>query len=318
MSASSAWTRSVLVGLALALLAQEANAEPTAAERETARSLLFSGREKRKSGQVKASLADFEKAHAMMRVPTTALDLGKTQQSLGMLVEARASFLEATRHAPQASDPPAFKRARREAKQLAEEITPKLATLTLTVSSGAHVKIDDAEISSSSVGVPLKVNPGKHEIVASLGGEEKRATVDLAEGEGSSVDLVFAGVPPPPPAPQAPQPIATQSTTNPLVWVGLATAGVGTAVGVTTGLMAFSVTNDVESRCAAGRCPPPTHSDIDRGRTLGTISTISFIVAGVGAAVLVYGLLTPSRTPAPATSGHARSTLGSLGVDGRF
>jgi hypothetical protein len=127
---SSAWTRVALLSLGLSLVAATAHAEPTAAERETARSLLFAGREKRQNGEVKAALADFEKAHAIMRVPTTGLDLGKTQESLGMLVEARASFLDAARHPPQPSDPPAFKRARREAKQLAEEIAPRLATLT--------------------------------------------------------------------------------------------------------------------------------------------------------------------------------------------
>jgi hypothetical protein len=318
--ASRARIRSTLSGLALCLLAQHARAEPTAAERETARSLLVSGREKRKSGQVKASLADFEKAHAIMRVPTTALDLGKTQQSLGMLVEARASFLEAVRHPPLSSDPPAFKRARHEAKQLADDIAPKLATLTLTASPGAHVKIDDAEISSSSVGVPLKVNPGKHELVASRGTEEKRAAVDLAPGEATTVELLFAGATGAPPAPE-PRPVPPQprSTTSPLVWIGLAAAGIGTAVGTTTGLLAFGASSDIEGRCDAGvRCPPSTHADIDSGRTLGTVSTISFVVAGAGAAVLVWGLLHPSEAAATVTSGQARPQLRTLGLGGSF
>ena len=133
------------LALGLVLTTRSASAEPTAPERETARTLLLSGREKRKNGQLMGALEDFEKAHAIMRVPTTGLDLGKAQQELGMLVEARATFLEAVRYPAQASESRAFKRARKEAKQLADEIAPKLGTLTIAVPNEAQVKLDDAE-----------------------------------------------------------------------------------------------------------------------------------------------------------------------------
>lgn len=306
------------LGLALTLTATSLGAgaaEPTATERETARTLLFSGREKRKNGQLKEALADFEKAHNIMKVPTTGLDLGRAQKDLGMFVEARATLLEQARSPEKAGEPAAFKRARKEAKQLADEIAPRLATLTLSVSPGAHVKIDDAELSSGSVGVPLKVNPGKHEIVASIqGGDEKKASVDLVEGEIKTVELRLAGAPPP----ETKEPKDTkgdtkdpkdnkdkgdkkpggETHTNPLVYVGAATAGVGVIVGSVTGLMAFSVKSDVTGKCTQNKCPPATHAEIDRGETLGTVSTVAFIVGGVGAIMMVYGLLNPVQSSA--------------------
>ena len=297
-----------MLGLSLVLGAGTAAAEPTPPEREAARALLLSGREKRKRGQIEEALADFEKAHAIMRVPTTGLDLGKAQQDLGLLVEARTTFLEAARHPAQANESRAFKRARKEAKQLADEIAPRLATLTVSVTSGAQVKIDGAEISSSSIGVPLKVNPGKHEIVASLDGDEKRQSIEVVEGQIETVELTLT-----PRSSETEKPSKKkargrskekdspsnarskhESTTSPLVWIGGGTAAAGALVGTVTGLMAFSVYGDVSARCAGGvQCPPATHADIDRGESLGTISTIAFVVAGIGGAVLVYGLLNP-------------------------
>lgn len=307
--------------------ASAAAAEPTPPEREAARTLLLSGREKRKNGQLMGALEDFERAHAIMRVPTTGLDLGKTQQELGLLVEARTTFLEAARHPAKANESRAFKRARKEAKQLADEIAPRLATLTISVSAEARVKLDDADISSSSINVPLKVNPGKHEIVATLADDEKRETIMVVEGETKTVEFTLAGAPPPPPGAEKPpgseEPRAETSTSS-LVWIGGGVAAVGLAVGAVTGLMAFGIHGDVASRCQGGtRCPEDTHADIDRGETLGTVSTVGFVVAGVGAAVLVYGLLNPQANApkpdaAPAEARRPRWIAGPFGVAGTF
>ncbi len=334
--------RSILVcTLSLGLIlggGEAAAAEPTPPEREAARTLLLSGREKRKHGQLEEALADFEKAHAIMRVPTTGLDLGKAQQELGLLVEARTSFLEAARHPAKPNESQAFKRARKEAKQLAEEIVPRLATLTIAVPSGAEpkVKIDGAEISSSSIGVPLKVNPGKHEIVAALDDDEKRQSIELVDGEIKTVELRLDPRPGSPEKPRrekekrsagarrkdvaARRSSPSETSTSPLVWIGGGTAAVGVAVGTVTGLMAFGVYGDVQPRCSRGvQCPPETHGDIDRGATLGTISTVAFVVAGVGAGVLVYGLLNPSvDTTKTAAKAAPRWIATPFGVTGSF
>jgi hypothetical protein len=287
--------RAVLFGLALALISPSARADATPAERETAHTLLASGREKRRGGMLKEALVDFQRAHAIMRLPTTALDLGKTQEALGLLVEARATFLEAARHPTRANESRELKRARAEAKQAAEAIAPRLATLTLSVTRGAHVKLDDAPISASSIGVPLKLNPGKHEIAATQGVEEKRTSVELAEGAAQEVELVFADATPPPTTTAPLSPVSSEAKTSSLVWIGLAVAGAATAVGATTGIVALDIHGDVAGRCEDGvRCPPSTFSDIDRGETFGTVSTIAFVVASLGVGVLVYGLLTPN------------------------
>jgi hypothetical protein len=317
------WALTVLVTvLVVGVGARPAHAEPTAVERETARSLLFAGREKRKEGRLVEALADFEKAHAIMHVPTTARDLGRVQEDLGMLVEARATFLEAVRLPEQPDEPEAFRHARVEAKGRAEAIVPRLATLTIAVGEGVRLRMDGAELSATSRGVPFKVNPGRHELVASGKDGEKRVTVELREGGSEAVALVLGGTgapraaaSTPPPPESTPPPGATRA--SPLVWVGLGVLGVGAAVGATTGILAFRAKDDIASRCEGGtRCPPSAYDDVAHGETLGTISTVAFVVAGAGAAVFVYGLLNPTRvSPSTATF---RLRPGPGGVAGTF
>lgn len=306
MSASSL-SRSALVALALVLTAPSAFAEPTPAERETARTLLLSGRDKKKAGKMKEALADFERANGIMHVPTTALDLGKAQEAMGLLIEARASFLEAARFPSTADASAAFKKASKEAKSLAESITPRLATLTVNVptSSSAKVRIDDAEINSSNIGAPLKLNPGKHEIVAATSTDEKRQSVELGEGESKTVSLAPAVETEKMPdtaddkPPSEPRIAKTEKKTSSLVWVGGAIGVVGIGVGAVTGLMSLSVRNDlITNQCTNGTdCPRSSFADLDKGQLYGNIATAGFIVGGAGVALMIYGLLTPSRVP---------------------
>ena len=319
-------TRRALGALAIVVtLTGTAAADPTATEKETARTLLLSGRDKRKAGQNKEALADFEKAHAIMHVPTTGLDLGKTQEALGLLVEARQTYLEASRYPVQKNEAPAFENARREAKKLADGITPRLASLTVSVPKDAKVKIDEGEISTSSIGVPLKVNPGKHQIVGSLGGDEKRTTVELAEGESKSIELELAGSAAAPPAngdnkDNKDKDKKGETKLNTLVFVGGGVAAAGLAVGTITGLMAIGIKNDVTSRCDPDlKCHEETKGlwdDIDKGVLMGNISTGAFVVAGIGAGILVYGLLNPQR--AEPTAGKIRVLPSPFGVAGTF
>ena len=243
----------VALGLPVCLWSCPSLAEPTAvsaAEKETARELIATGREKRHAGQLREALADFEKAHAIMRVPTTAFEVGKTQAALGLLVEARATLLEAARHAPVAGEPDAFKRARRDAKQLSDSLAPRLATLTLTVrgipaerEKETKVTVDGAEVALASVTGGLRVNPGPHDVSVAIADQKKGDHVEIDEGGSRKIDLVFDGIAPVTPAvadaPKGGEPKEAATRTSPFVYAGIITASVGVAVGGATGIAAL-------------------------------------------------------------------------------
>lgn len=339
-AAGGARITALITALAIALAPAIGLAEPTAAEKETARSLMKEGRTRREKGDHKAALDAFQGADNIMKVPTTGLEVGRSQTDLGLLVEARDTFLRISRIPEQAGEPPAFKEARAEAVALAAKLEERIPTLKLVISNapkGAKpaVTIDDAAVSPAMLPYPVKVNPGKHAVVATIGTFKKSADVELIEGEDKEIALDMTGAPedatPPPPdqpptkpeVPETPPPPA--KGTSPLVYAGFGVAGVGIVVGSVTGLLAMSKTNAAKEDCEGTRCPPSTHDDLGSARTMATVSTVSFVVGLVGVGVGVYGLFGSSggAEPPKAALGPLRKVepfigLGTFGVSGSF
>lgn len=327
-----------LTALAIALAPAPAFAEPTAAEKETARALMKEGRTKRDSGDHKGALDAFAAADTIMKVPTTGLEVGRSQVDLGLLVEARDTFLRVSRIPEQPGEPGPFKDARTEASDLAAKLEDRIPTLKMVISgvdSGTTVAvtIDGTAVAPAMVGLPQKLNPGKHRIVAIARGVKRSVDVELKEGELKEVplDLAASGddVPEPTPVTPAPTPgkpeAPAETGTAPLVYAGFAVAGVGVVVGSVTGILAMSKTNAAKDQCDGTRCPPATHDDLSSARTMATVSTISFVTALVGAGVGVYGLLGrgASAEPPKTSLGPLRRLepvigLGSIGLVGSF
>lgn len=280
-----------LVAIAVMLLSTQALAEPTAAQKETARSLVESGRNKRKEGNMKAALADFEAAHAIMQVPTTGLELGKTQVELSLLIEARQTFLSVGKIPEQANEPKPFKKARTESKELAAQLAERIPAIRIVVTGlppnrEAEITIDDTPVAKEVWGAPIKLNPGRHTVSAKIDDRERKSAVSLEEGKTQDVTLNLASLAEP----------IKRDKPHPLVWVGFGTAGVFGIAGAVTGALAIRDYATVTASCDRNKCPPETHSVIDRGATLGLASTIGFAVAGAGLALGVTGLFIPRRT----------------------
>src|SRR5689334_15630072 len=106
------------VAAILVLRATAARADPTAAEKETARALMAEGRDLRERGDSKSALKRFMAADALMHVPTTGLEVARTQVALGLLVEARETLRTVARLPEDPSDPPPFREARAQGDKL--------------------------------------------------------------------------------------------------------------------------------------------------------------------------------------------------------
>ncbi|MBK8999165.1 MAG: hypothetical protein IPM35_25865 [Myxococcales bacterium] len=90
------------------------------------------------------------------------------------------------------------------------------------------------------------------------------------------------------------------------------------------GIVALSKSSSVKEDCVDGRCPPATHDDLDSARRYGTVSTLAFVVAGVGAGVGVYALLASGEKSSPERRASRPQRLeawvgpGSAGARGSF
>ena len=296
-------------------------AQPTAADKETARGLMTEGRSARDRNDLKAALKAFSAADALMHVPTTGLEVARTQVAMGQLVEARDTALRVARSQAKADDPTPFKQARDAATALTEELEGRIPALTVTLKNvpegaTAAVTIDDASVPTEALGSPRRLDPGHHVIVAKAGTAEGKQEVDLAEKDRKEVAIELPAEAAPAAAAatpdasagaeQPPETTGKSGFSKALMFGGFGLAGAGVIAGTITGIMSMSKTNGVKSSagCAGSVCGPAEYDDINSAKSLATISTVSFVAAGVGAVLGVVGVITGNGSSAasPSTS----------------
>lgn len=315
----------VLALLAALAAATPALAEPTAAEKETARNLMQEGRDLRDKGELKAALQRFLAADQLMHVPTTGYEVASTQEKLGLLVEARETLGRVRRIPASPGEPAPFRDARQKADDLDEALDPRIPAVTVVVkgASGAKLTVDDVPVPPALVGLPLRLNPGHHVVVANTAASRGEKTIDVAEGAKTEVviQLVEKTAEERTTAQEENAPPPAQESRGSYVPAILAfgAAGAGLAVGSITGAMTFAKQSDLAKACPMKTCGPTSYGDVDSANTLAMVSTISFIAAGACAAlgvVLVF-VGKPSAKPA---SAWVRPWVGpgSAGVGGAF
>jgi hypothetical protein len=118
--------------------AAAAHAEPTAADRETARTLMQDGRDLRDRGDLANALTRFRAADDIMHVPTTGLEVARVEAALGMLIEARDAIASIRKTPAKPSDPEPFHEARRKADDLDTSLEGRVPALTIFVDTLEH------------------------------------------------------------------------------------------------------------------------------------------------------------------------------------
>jgi hypothetical protein len=323
-----------------------AHADPSAADKETARGLMNEGRADRDKGDLKAALKAFAGADALMHVPTTGLELAKAQVAVGQLVEARDTALRVTRMPANAGEPAPFKAARDAAAALNDELGTRIPSLTINVKNVPDgmtptVTVDGADVPAAALGQPRKLDPGHHVIAAKAGTADGKQEIDVAEKDAKQVtiELPEQSAAPPPAGdetkPAGDQPTESSGGGNKLmIYGGFGLAAAGVIAGSITGVLAISKANSVKNsgQCQNGNvCSNAEDGDISSGKTMATVSTISFIAGGVGAVVGIIGFFVGGGDSAPSTKpseppaadqSSARITpwigLGSAGINGTF
>jgi hypothetical protein len=311
------------LAFALLLFAAPAAHADSAADLETARLLFREGNELRDKGDLRAALNKYKAAHAMVYTPITGLEVGRTHLALGELVEAREAFLAVGRLPVRAQESKNAAAARVEADRLADAIGPRIPTLRIEIVGvepgvAPTLSIDDQSLSSYSPGEPRKMNPGPHHLaVRAPGMVDATAEVTLAEREEKSVTLRLAPIAKSKPAKEA-APVATVvHRTSPLVYVGFGVATAAVVTGAVTGILAYSRAQSLD--CPSHACGPSQYDDLHATHTFGTISTVSFIVAGASATLGVVGLLSPRIVETKAgVSAHLNVGLGTFALTGTF
>jgi hypothetical protein len=324
-------------------LAPEARAQSDA-DRATARSLGQEGQQALDNKDYVRAEDSFRRADRMVHAPTLMLGLARALAAEGKYVEAQESYNRIVREGLPPGGGEAFKRAIEDAKKEVDAVTPKVGAVTITIkgATGADVPdpqvvLDEHPINSASLGIRRAIDPGAHVLRASAAGfKPGEAKFTVTEGGAIDEPMVLEQdlSAPPTAAVPATTPGATAAAVSspdtgtaqpssarkiaPFVAFGI--GGAGLVFGAITGVVAISKHSTLSDECKGGTCSGTTaQNDLSSYHTMGALSTVGFIVAGVGAAAGVVLLLTEPKS-APTTGLHVVPTigLGSIGAHGTF
>jgi hypothetical protein len=309
-------------------------AQAKGGDKAAAEALFNQGRKLMGDKQYPEACAKFEASQSLDPGVGTLLNLADCYEKAGRTASAWAQFRETISAAHKAGS------AERErvARQRAAQLEPKLSYLTIVAPQAQSVTVsrDGEVIEAAELGTAIPIDPGSHTISATAPNKRSwAAQVNV----GDNADRVSIAVPvleeepqaPPPmaaieapaPPPMAAAPVATPaSSTGSAQRIGAVVAAgigvVGIATGSIFGLEAISNLSDAKSHCdpyphCAGKGADFAHD----AQHAGTISTIAFIVGGVG---LVSGAIL--WFTAPHEHAEARTALdvgpGSIMLRGRF
>jgi hypothetical protein len=299
----------VSLGVASALLLSSSSAH--AGDPAAAREQVKLGYQLAQDGKCDEAIPHFVESLHLDTKAITLINLASCEEKTAKLADALGHWVEARARA-QAEGNAAIEA---EAEKKAKALEPRLPRLTVTLPGAppdAEVVRDGVALGSASMGVPLPVNPGAHTLVVrAKDHEDTSQSITIAEGESKRVELKLGGPKRAVAAGPVTAPAAEESRgTSPLVYVGFGTAIAGVAVGAITGVLAFGKASTAEKECPhTNDCSLAGTDAVGTGRTLGTISTLAFVVAGVGAAVGIYGLVWGK----PRASTSVAVTVGPMG-----
>jgi hypothetical protein len=333
----------ILSMMALLFCARDVFGQGLDADRVLARARMAEGRARRSANDLQGALESFRAADSLLHFPTTGLEVARAEADLGLLLQARTTLRGFLDIPEPSNDLPQFKKARALATALLVEIERTIPTMRITVTGAPAgtafaLALDGVTIAPTAAAEPQQTNPGHHVVVATAVTGEAKEEVDLEAHESKEIRISLPARPAPPSAagastvsvpatevvpsigPSGATRAPATKTDRTLVFVGFGVACGGAAVSVIAGLSSISHTRSAESGCSGGRCPPPTHDDLQTAHTLATVSNISLIVAGVGVGAGIIGLLQKPKAAraAPGAAVTPWLALGAAGVNGTF
>jgi len=262
------------LALALALSGVAAPVRAEDADERRAAALFREGRALVDKGDDAAGCARFVDSLAIVQRAGPMVNLAQCEERRGDLVGALKHWRAGITLLPPGDERVA---PAREREVSLDKRVPTLGlTLDPTVPREAHITIDGAAVPFEVAGSPRPLNPGQHTVAVSATGRASFTTlVTLTEGQRSQVVVSLASMP----VPQA-------EGSGGLRTAGFVVGGVGVAmlvVGAVTGGLAIGKKSEVDRNCVGG-CNDAARDASRAGKTLATLSTVTFIAGGVAAA----------------------------------
>ena len=288
--------RALSFGLAVTLLLGSfpALAEPTEQEQSIAKDLFDKGvrlNEANKCDEKPTSIPKckeareaFKRAYDITGALGALRNLAYVEKGLGMTASAARDFRELARRAP--LDPKPERRKWAEfAKDEADALEPRVPHLVVKMVDkvpNTKITLDGVPLPEGAWNTPVPVDPGSHSVRAEAPGRLPfEAVASLADNQDKAISIVLD-------VDQKPTDTSAPSKALPMVVTAVGVVGVGVGLG-----LGYASIKKRDSACDDAKLCDP--GGLESGRSLANTSTI---VTGVGAGLLVVGVvwwvLTPS------------------------
>jgi hypothetical protein len=305
------------------------------ADKNQARILGQEGQTALDAKDFKTAEDKFRRAYALYpNAPTLALGLARSLAANGHYVAAEETYNKMIRDGAPAGNQ-VFAKAVDDAKAEIAGVSAKVgyATLNVTGPDTSKVTLDGQPLAWAALGTKRPVDPGDHTLTATADGYKpaeskfrvdpgKEATASLTMEKDASAPAVVPPTTTPPPGGDTTPQVSTKggSMNKTIGFVALGIGGAGLLVGTITGIIALGKHGDLKDKCtlANNGCPPDQQDALDSYHSMGTISTIGFIVGGIGAAAGAVLILTAPKDTAQAAFISPYVGPGSFGATGRF
>ena len=314
--------------LVLSLLAPVASAAPSpedAGADKNAQAVEFgrAGLDAYQVGDWAKAFQAFDDAQRLSHSPVFLLYMARSKRNQGALLAARELYTRASADVPPSAPEPwqrAAEDARREAADLATRVPSVLFYARSDGPAIAELHVDGKPYAPN---VEIELDPGVHRVVAkgtdgstvelSITVEERRRRVPhaftLATARKPAAPAGAVAPVPAAPAPPAPAPDESKSRTNVPAYVTGAIGLAGVAVGAVTGLVAVIKLNEVKANCNGNSCDSKDEPKMDDVITFANVSTVSFIVGGVGLGASAVLFLTEPAAPRGNAQAGRRESL---------
>ena len=305
--------------------------DPVAAE-----ALFTEGRKAFERGDVKSACARFDESQRLDPAVGTLLNLARCKEQLGQTATAWQNYKRVIDQLQAKDERRTF--AQDKVTALEKRLPKLVIQLALSAPKDARVTRDGVELGAASLGLPLPVDPGEHEMVVTAPGRmQRRWHVVVRAGETKEIAvepgaLVQSAVTIPPSALHETRPAvavrmspsmndadmpqrASSSSARTLGWILGGVGAAGLATGAVTGWMTVGKKSDVDKHCDEdGGCDGIGFDAASNGATLSKVSTGAFVVGAIGLGAGLTLLLTSKSEHAPQTAlvvhGSGVSVLG--------
>jgi hypothetical protein len=333
----------ILLAVSLALAGRTASAQSVDdAARAAVRQLAYSGGRAFDAGDYATAVQDFERAYAVLKVPSIGVWLGRSLEKVGRLVAASERYQEVLLLPLPALEPALHQKAQADARAYRDALLTRLGYLAIAVvpelPAGASVLVDGQDVPGVLLGQELPVDPGTHHVEVRSGARTTARDVVFREGQHQRVELPLEPqsavapplappavvspppVPPPPPpatAPPAPPPAITHPGTalRTTGWIAVGVGAAGVAFGAIMGGVALGENSSLDGVCTGNVCPASSRSAVDRYRTNRELSTAGIWVGG---AVAATGSILLLLAPRQGVGVSAWIGPASVGLAGRY